>query len=243
MTRQSSKIPIPTLDHEREIKNSGYRVIAGVDEAGRGSLFGPVCVGMVVLPLDDMDALALALAEVRDSKLIAREKVYQLAADVKATALAWAVGQGSAQQVDQYGIVAATRLAAEQALAAILQDGLAPDYLLTDSRMPTPTGFPLENQRALVKGDRTCLSIASAAILAKECHDRVVRELAQHYDDGYQLNNNVGYGTAAHRHALQLLGPTPDHRYSFRPIAQPRLLDVLDDRYGDSNSSVTPTGQ
>lgn len=212
---------IPHLDHEQALIKQGHRTIAGVDEAGRGSIFGPVCVGMVVLPLDNPVALKEQLTQVRDSKTLYRKKVYRLAADVQTAAVAWAVGVNSAADVDQYGIMGAIRRAEEQALEMIqAQLGYTVDFLLTDSTMPTPTGFPKDHQRALVKGDVHCLSIACAAILAKSEHDTLVRQLAQAYAEDYQLQNNVGYGTAAHLETLRRLGGTPHHRYSFRPVNQ-----------------------
>ncbi len=220
----AEQIPIPTLDFERDLLQQGFRVIAGVDEAGRGSLFGPVCVGMAVLPLDDLDTLAETLTEVRDSKKLYRPKVYRLADVVKETALAWAVGVGAAREVDQFGIMGAIRLAAERTLSelqASLDDEVEVDFLLTD------TAMPLDNlevgRQSIVKGDAKCLSIACAAILAKHRHDVLVRELAQDYDESYQLNSNVGYGTAAHIRAIRTLGPTPHHRYSYKPVAQLHL--------------------
>lgn len=215
------KTPVPTLDYERDLLGQGVRLIAGVDEAGRGSIFGPVCVGMVVLPLVDLDAIAAHLSEVRDSKKLHRPKVYRLAPIIQDLALAWGVGQAAAAEVDQHGIVGGIRLAAERALVFVeTQLSAKVEYLLTDSTMPTPTGFDPTLQRSLVKGDQDCLSIACAAILAKKCHDDVVRELAADLSEEYQLTNNVGYGTPGHISAIKRLGVTPHHRRSFRPIAQ-----------------------
>lgn len=215
---------IPHLEYEQALLKQGYRLIAGVDEAGRGSIFGPVCVGIVVLPLDKPEALKESLDQVRDSKTLYRKKVYRLAADVQAVALAWAVGVSSAAEVDQHGIMGAIRRAEEQALEMV-QTQLARhvDFLLTDSTMPTPTGFDEARKRSLVKGDALCLSISCAAILAKDEHDRLVRQLAEECDPDYQLNSNVGYGTPAHIEAVRRLGGTPHHRYSFRPVGQPPL--------------------
>lgn len=211
-----SQTPIPTLEQELALQSQGYRIIAGVDEAGRGSIFGPVCVGMVVLPLDDPHELLQTLAEVRDSKKISRPKVYRLADVVKATAVAWGVGVGTAQEVDQGGIMGAIRVAAERALAQLQTTfGVTVDFLLTDSTLPCPTGFPTDQRWALVRGDALCLSIACGAILAKQHHDALVREIAVQYHEDYQLNNNVGYGTLAHRNAIGRLGYTAHHRRTF----------------------------
>ncbi len=212
-----SKTPIPTIEQELALYEKGYRVIAGVDEAGRGSIFGPVCVGMVVLPLDDTANILQVLSQVRDSKKISRPKVYRLADVVKLEALAWGVGVGNVEEVDTIGIMPTIRLAAERALSQLQANfSVRVDFLLTDSALPCPMGFPPSQQLALVKGDMYCLSIACGAILAKQQHDVLVRETAQHYSDDYQLHFNVGYGTKAHREAISRLGRTPDHRHSFK---------------------------
>ncbi len=226
---RKSSVPIPTLEYEREVYGRGYRTIAGVDEAGRGSIFGPVCVGMVVLPSHDTPPELLH--EVRDSKKLSRPKVYRLADVVKATARAWGVGAASAREVDQHGIVGGIRLAAERALAMVQSNAAVQvDFLLTDSTLPIPEDFPPEATEAHVGGDLNCLSIACAAILAKHYHDAVVRDIAQHYDAAYQLQNNVGYGTVAHINAVRQLGPTPHHRFSFKPVAQLPLPHIHDRR-------------
>lgn len=212
-----SQVPIPTLDQEMILQEHGYRVIAGVDEAGRGSIFGPVCVGMAVLPLDDPATLVTALSEVRDSKQISRPKVYRLAQVVKEEALAWGVGIGTAQEVDTVGIMGAIRLAATRALEQLETTfSVQVDFLLTDSTLPCPTHFPTDQRLAIVKGDALCLSIACGAILAKQAHDELVREIAAQYSPEYQLNKNVGYGTQAHRDAIGRLGYTDQHRRTFK---------------------------
>lgn len=222
MAKRQSKVPVPTLDYERELLDRGHRWIAGVDEAGRGSIFGPVCVGMAMLPLHDFEYLQKELSEVRDSKKLHRPKIYRLAETVKTVAVAWGVGQSSAQEVDQFGIMGGVRFAAERALTELQgRFGRGIDYLLTDTAMPLqhlPVG-----QHAILKGDLYCLSVACGAILAKHHHDILVRELAQEFPDDYQLYQNVGYATAAHRQAIADLGPTAHHRFTFRPVAQPPL--------------------
>lgn len=212
-----SQAPMPTLEQELALHTQGYRAIAGVDEAGRGSIFGPVCVGMVVLPLDDPALLMTSLSEVRDSKQISRAKVYRLAEVVKDEALAWGVGVGTAQEVDTMGIMSAIRLAAERALDQLQTTfSVQVDFLLTDSALPCPTPFPSDQRLAIVKGDVLCLSIACGAILAKQTHDELVREIAVRYSTEYQLNENVGYGTKAHRDAIGRLGYTEHHRRTFK---------------------------
>ena len=226
MSNQS--IPVPTLDYERELLAQGFQIIGGVDEAGRGSIFGPVCVGIAVLPLDDLDILAEKLSDVRDSKKLYRPKVYRLAPIIQQIALAWGVGQGTAKEIDkpEIGIMGAIQLAAGRALTQAEQQlGGKVQYLLTDTALRLPQDFPKDRRQSILKGDMYCLSIACGAILAKHYHDEVVRNLAENYPDDYQLNRNVGYATAAHINAVKQLGATPHHRHSFRPIAQPSLFD------------------
>lgn len=211
----------PTLKFERDVLERGYFSIAGTDEAGRGSIFGPVCVGLVVLPLNgDLERLTRTLEDVRDSKQLMRKKVYKLADVVKPAVSAWAVGEASANEVDNYGILGGIRLALRRAYEVI---DTQIDYVLADFSLPVNIlSLPCQN---IKKGDAKSLSIACASILAKYQHDLRVRELAQDYADDYGLDRNVGYGTPSHIEAIRRLGPTPHHRHTFRPILQPRLFD------------------
>ncbi|MEW6240695.1 MAG: ribonuclease HII [Chloroflexota bacterium] len=199
--------PNPDLQFEKRLWQSGLLRVAGLDEAGRGALAGPVCVAAVILPAGDPH-LARTLAGVRDSKQMTPPARDALAPRIKATALGWAVAFASAQEIDQLGIVPATRLAGLRALEA-----LNPDYLLTDFRLEFPElDIP---QTALVKGDQKSLSIAAASVLAKTARDALMRELdARH--PGYGLGKHKGYGTPAHRSALRRLGHSPIHRKTFK---------------------------
>ncbi|MGE5463479.1 MAG: ribonuclease HII [Syntrophothermus sp.] len=185
-----------------------YKPIAGLDEAGRGALAGPVAVGVVILPVKD-PLLARTLDGVRDSKQMTPLERESLAPRIKETALSWQVAFASAEEIDLYGIVPATRLAALRALAGL---SLHPRYLLTDFRLELPQlDIP---QTALVKGDALCLSIAAASVLAKTTRDALMLELDSQYQ-GYGLGQHKGYGTQTHRLALKRLGPSPIHRKSF----------------------------
>jgi len=199
----------PDTFFETELWQSGLRYIAGLDEAGRGALAGPVSVGAVILP-NDKTLLASTLSGARDSKQLTPREREQLAPRIKETALNWSVGFATAQEIDSQGIVRATRLAA---LRALHQFSLSPEYLLTDFRLELPQ---LDiSQTSLVKGDARCLSIACASILAKTERDALMRELdARH--PGYGLGKHKGYGTQAHRSALKRLGLSPIHRRSFK---------------------------
>jgi ribonuclease HII len=198
----------PDLIHETNLW-ACYEHIAGLDEAGRGALAGPVAVGAVILPHGDPALLASTLAGARDSKQMTPRERARLAIQIKGVALNWSVGFASADEIDMQGIVRATRLAAMRALH---QFSLSPQYLLTDFRLELPQ---LEiSQTSLVKGDARCLSIACASILAKTERDALMRDLDQRHP-GYQLGKHKGYGTQAHRSALRRLGMSEIHRKTF----------------------------
>ena len=197
----------PDLLHETYLW-SCYQYVAGLDEAGRGALAGPVAVGAVILP-NNAPLLASALAGARDSKQLTPPERARLATQIKAVALNWSVGLASADEIDLQGIVPATRLAAMRALR---QFSIAPQYLLTDFRLELPQ---LEiSQTSLVKGDARCLSIACASILAKTERDALMLTLDECHP-GYQLGKHKGYGTQAHRSALRRLGLSAIHRKTF----------------------------
>ncbi len=199
----------PDTLFETELWQSGLTHIAGLDEAGRGALAGPVSVGAVILP-NDATLLSSTLAGARDSKQMTPPERERLAIQIKGIALAWGVGFASAHEIDMQGIVRATRLAA---LRALHQFPVSPQYLLTDFRLELPQ---LEiSQTSLVKGDAHCLSIACASILAKTERDALMRELdARH--PGYGLGKHKGYGTQAHRSAMKRLGLSEIHRKTFQ---------------------------
>ena len=197
----------PDLTHEKNLWPH-YKHIAGLDEAGRGALAGPVAVGAVILP-DDPTLLSSALTGARDSKQMTPRARERLATQIRAVALNWSVGLAAAEEIDAQGIVQATRLAAMRALH---QFSLTPQYLLTDFRLELPQ---LEiSQTSLVKGDAYCLSIACASILAKTERDALMLDLDKHYP-GYELHKHKGYGTQVHRSALRRLGFSSIHRKTF----------------------------
>lgn len=186
---------------------AGLQYVAGMDEAGRGALAGPVAVGVVILPTDT--ALLRTLEGVRDSKQMTPLERARLAPRIRSISLAWAVGLASADEIDRLGIVRAVQMAGMRAVTAL---GRTPDFLLCDFRLLLPE---LETpQMALVKGDQKSLSIAAASVLAKTARDALMCELDAQYP-GYGLARHKGYGTAAHRMAISRLGPTDIHRRSF----------------------------
>lgn len=195
---------MPTSRHERALFRAGYRAIAGVDEAGRGALFGPVFAAAVVLdperPIRGLD----------DSKCLEPERREVLAGRIRERARAWAIGAADAFEIDRVNILEASRLAMQRAVERLAGRS---DHLLIDAlRIPVP--LP---QTPLIHGDAISFSIAAASILAKVERDRALCQWAKVFPD-YALSQNKGYGTAEHLAALDRLGPTMLHRFSFEPV-------------------------
>jgi ribonuclease HII len=198
----------PDLTYESNLW-SCYRYIAGLDEAGRGALAGPVAVGAVILPSGD-PLLPRTLEGVRDSKQMTPFERESLAPRIQEAAMSWSVGFSSAEEIDALGIVPATRLAALRALQDL---SFFPQYLLTDFRLELPQlDIP---QTSLVKGDALCLSIAAASVLAKTTRDAFMLDVDSQYQ-GYGLGKHKGYGTQSHRLAMRRLGLSPIHRKTFQ---------------------------
>jgi len=197
----------PDLSFEKGLWKSRLTRVAGLDEAGRGALAGPVAVGVVLLPVSPH--LSRTLAGVRDSKQMTALQRALWAERIKSVAVGWQVGFASADEIDALGIVHAARLAALRALEFL---PVRPDFLLTDFRLELPE---LDTpQTALVRGDQKSLSIAAASVLAKTSRDAMLIELDEDYP-GYGLGRHKGYGTARHRAAIGQLGYSPIHRKSF----------------------------
>ncbi len=191
-----------------------YTHIAGLDEAGRGALAGPVVAAAVILPLDDADSL-YALDEVDDSKRLTPKRREVLFSRITHHATAFAVGVIPAQTIDLIGIIPATK---EAMRAAVAQLSPPPDYLLIDGRIRLAAlNIP---QQSIIRGDSQSLSIAAASIIAKVTRDRLMAELDSQYPQ-YGFAQHKGYGTEMHRQAIAEFGPCPQHRYSFSPIRQP----------------------
>lgn len=202
----------PTLTLEESHWAAGRRV-AGLDEAGRGAWAGPVVAAAVILP--PLPNLAERLAGVDDSKRLPPAVRERLAGRIEAIALV-GIGQAEAAEIDALGILAATHLAMERALAALPE---RPDVLLVDY-LPDPLGqWP---QQRLVRGESVSLSVAAASIVAKVYRDRLMVDLDRAFP-GYGLARHKGYGTPEHQAALAQLGPSAIHRRSWAPLRQPRL--------------------
>lgn len=189
--------------------SQGYSSIAGLDEAGRGCLAGPVVAAAVILPLTE--EIPVLLAGVRDSKQmtpLARERFFDV---IHQHALAIGVGIGSVEQIDTRNILQATKLAMKEALTLLSP---APQALLLDALLLRDIALP---QRSIIKGDARCLSIAAASVIAKVTRDRLMRQLHLEYP-AYGFDQHKGYGTPVHLAALQIHGATPHHRQSFAPV-------------------------
>ena len=226
-----------SLDFERAFPHG--TVVMGIDEAGRGPLAGPVFTAAVSVPMDAADALlAGPWAAINDSKKLSEKKRDALAEIIKSTpSCTWAVASASALEIDQLNILRATHLAMRRAALA-LAEKLTPHAPPTTSHEPRTTNheprttspyrilvdglavpslpFPSQN---VVKGDAKSLFIAAASILAKTSRDAYCREMEAKYP-GYGFAVHKGYPTAAHMEALNRLGPCPEHRQSFGPVAE-----------------------
>lgn len=196
----------PDFQFEQELWNAGRQLVAGVDEAGRGALAGPVAAAAVIFPADP--SLVHSLVGVRDSKQMTALQRENWAARLPELALGYAVGFASAEEIDRLGILAATRLAVQRALDLL---PLLPQHLLVDY-----ISLPgcLIAQTPLVKGDARSLSIAAASVFAKTARDALLRQLDQYFA-GYGLATHKGYGTPAHIQAIARLGLSEVHRRSF----------------------------
>jgi ribonuclease HII len=199
----------PTLDHEAWLWANGYASIAGVDEAGRGALAGPLVAAAVILPPDR--ACATTLAGVRDSKLLTRRVRETLYARVKECALATGIAIIPARLVDAAGLTAAGQLAFRRAIASLPH---RPDFLLLDAFRLRDSEIP---QLALIHGDARCLSVAAASVVAKVYRDHLMSELHERFP-GYAFHRHNGYSTAAHQAALAAHGPCSEHRRSYAPV-------------------------
>ncbi|MDP9325273.1 MAG: ribonuclease HII [Candidatus Dormibacteraeota bacterium] len=205
---------IPPTDiwlRERAARIHGHMLVAGVDEAGRGPLAGPVVAAAVLLPM------GVAIAGINDSKLLTAEQREDLAVKIRTVAIAIGVAEASHEEVDDLNIAVAGRLALQRAVEAL---PLEPDYLLID-------GFPVPEcklpQEALIKGDRRSASIMAGGIIAKTTRDAAMRLAAKTYP-GYGFEEHFGYSTPRHARALKDLGPCAIHRRSFRPVTVAEAL-------------------
>jgi ribonuclease HII len=195
----------PTDFFETSARACGFRRIAGLDEAGRGPLAGPVVAAVVILPrccsLDVLD----------DSKLLSADQRHSLFTAITSRAQDWGIGTASEYEIDELNILGATRLAGYRAIQNL---DTPPDYLLLDA-LQIPTVFI--RQRPVIKGDQLSVSIAAASILAKVTRDRIMDTYHERFPD-YQFHLHKGYPTPEHLKRLRQFGPCAGHRRSFRPV-------------------------
>lgn len=194
----------PDWQLERSLWDRGFDPVAGVDEAGRGALAGPVVAACVILPVGDWPFV--------DSKTVDAATRERLAAHVRAVALAWSVGEASAAEVDERNVLEATRLAARRALARlrIVPAALTTDYLNIGAGLP---------ELAVAHGDSRSLQIAAASLLAKTVRDARMRRIETRFP-GYGFDRHKGYGVPSHLAALAKLGACAVHRRTFAPVAR-----------------------
>ncbi|NCC82542.1 MAG: ribonuclease HII [Clostridia bacterium] len=188
---------------EEELRSRGFVLVAGLDEAGRGPLAGPVYAAAVILKAED------PIWGLNDSKKLSPQVREALASEIKNRAVAWAIVSRNAEYIDRHNILEATRSAMEEALS-LLQP--PPDFALLDAMRLG--NFPPDRQRSIVKGDATSNAIAAASILAKTARDSEMLAWDEQYP-AYGFAAHKGYGTAAHYEALDANGPCPLHRTSF----------------------------
>lgn len=201
---------MPSFIEEERLAAQGYRLIAGVDEAGRGALAGPVVAAAVILP-SDVDIAQLD--GVKDSKLISPAKRELLYYHIYEMAVSVAVGVAPHSVVDSQGVIKATRMAMKQAIERLSP---SPESLLIDHLHLPGVKLP---QKGITHGDNLCFSIACASIIAKVARDWLMVELDRRYP-GYGMARHKGYGTRQHVACLLRLGACPIHRRSFRPVKE-----------------------
>ena len=190
---------------EKQIRQHGFNLIAGVDEAGRGPLAGPVVAAAVIFPEKYRNK------DIRDSKKLTDIRREQLFVEIKNSALSYAVGIVGWKQIDEMGVLKASKLAMRQ---AVLKLDPAPDFLITDAVAINVTGIP---QKAIIKADESVFCVAAASILAKVTRDRLMLGYHKKYPK-YGFDQHMGYGTELHLTTIKKHGPCQIHRMSFSPL-------------------------
>ena len=187
---------------EYERKHADCEYICGIDEVGRGPFAGPVMAGAVILPKD------CEILYLNDSKKLSAKRREELYEEICEKAVSWAVARVEPERIDEINILQATYEAMREAVSKL---SVRPDIILVDAVHIPEVDIP---QDSIVKGDAKSVSIAAASVLAKVTRDNIMTEYAKEYP-GYGFEKNMGYGTAEHRNALAVMGPTPIHRRSF----------------------------
>ena len=197
---------------EHKAKTQGYKIIAGIDEAGRGPLAGPVVSAAVILPHD------FACIGINDSKKLSEKKRNALFPIIKEKAIAVSIGIASHHEIDQINILQASLLSMKRAVENLLNppDFIFPDFLLIDGKFPIDMDI---DQAALIKGDSRSISIAAASIIAKVTRDAIMKAFHKTYPQ-YNFIQHKGYPTKAHKEAILKHGPCPIHRRTFKGVKE-----------------------
>ena len=195
----------PTFEHEKNLREQGVTIIAGVDEAGAGCWAGPVYAGAVILPMD------CEIPLLRDSKMLSEKQRNEVIIEIKEKAIAWSAGYATAKEIDEMNIRVAGFLAMKRALNGL---NVEVSFVLVDGCKIPDLGIP---QRMVLQGDKHVASIAAGSIVAKVTRDTLLKELDEKYP-GYGFAKRKGYGTKVHSEALDRLGPTEIHRFSYAPV-------------------------
>jgi len=204
---------MPSTEIEDEIRSRGYRYVAGIDEAGRGALMGPVVAAAVIMPEQLKGSW---VKKVNDSKLLnsgARAELFDI---ILQYAVSYGIGSCSNEEIDENGIARATKLAMLAAVRALYP---SPDYVIIDHLTIADLMIP---HQGITHGDRLSFAIACASILAKVTRDRLIEKMSEVYPQ-YNFAHHKGYGTAEHLECLRRYGPCPLHRRSFKPV-RPELF-------------------
>lgn len=199
------------LVEEKKLWNKGFQLLAGIDEAGRGPLAGPVVAAACILPAQ------FDLSGLNDSKMLTESKREKLYAQIQAQAIDYAIGSAEPAEIDALNILQATKLAMKRAIESLK---VRPHYLMIDALTLPTVKLP---QLPLVGGDHLSATIAAASILAKVTRDRLMVELHALYPE-YTFAKNKGYGTSEHMQVLRRIGPCPLHRRSFAPVKQRSII-------------------
>jgi ribonuclease HII len=197
------------FSYETNLKQQGYQLVAGIDEAGRGPLAGPVVAAAVIFDFTDIPA---ELTAVNDSKKLSADRRTDLAKIIMERAAGFGVGLCGHETIDRINILQASFLAMKKALSLLKTK---PQIILVDGKLPLPNYS--SPQQAIINGDNLIFSIAAASILAKVARDAIMEEMHLKYPQ-YFFNQHKGYGTKLHLDALKLYGPCEIHRKSFRPV-------------------------
>ncbi len=227
MVATSNRETGPTFAFENEYRRSGYSVIAGVDEAGRGALAGPVVAAAVVLPPELPEDKADLID---DSKKLTEEQREIAYAEIRNIANSYGVGVVPSDRIDDLGIVPATKIAMREAIGAIRW---RVDFILIDAVTNLGIATP---SKSIIKGDSKSLSIAAASIVAKVTRDHIMSDELDRQHPGYGFAQHKGYGTEIHMNALEKLGASPVHRRTFKPVAK-----VIADKSWAALGSTSPS--